>query len=118
MHRLMVRESILHRSPAKEAIWIVPFLRLIDVEANLPTISQLEHGYGFLKSLDQRCRAGHTHVGEQPIEQNRDATKASPEIGLLAGFEVPGRHLNEDDVRGLHFGQEAVTDNLCAQRHD
>src|SRR6266516_3635084 len=104
--------------PAKESVWIVPFLRWIEVEAVQPTLLRFGDIDRTIEALQQKCGAGDSHVGKQSIEQNRDVTKGSPEIGLWTALELPGCHLDKDDVRGLHFGKDAVADDLCSQRHE
>src|SRR5437667_693706 len=110
--------AIVHQSPTKEAVRIIPFLSLIEVETSLPAIRRFINRYRFVKSLNQRRHAGHTHVGQQPIDQNRNAAKGSPEVRLSTALELPGRHLDKDDVRGLQFGKDAVTEDLCSRRHE
>src|SRR5439155_9367883 len=105
--------------PTTEAVRIIPLLRLIEVEALEPTLLRFCDLERTIEALQQRYRAGDSHVGEQPIDQNRDATKGSPQIGLLTARKLPRRHLDKDNVRSLRFGKDAVSDDLrsrCYQR--
>src|SRR5438046_1308254 len=72
-----------------------------------------------MEAVQQGRRAGDSHIGEQPIEQKRHVTKSSPQIGVWTVRELPGRHLDKDNVRSLRFGKDAVSDDLrsrCYQR--
>src|SRR2546421_12947676 len=100
--------------PTKKAVGIIPFLRLIEVEAVEPTLLRSCDLERTIEALQQRCRAGDSHVATQPIDQNGAATKGSPQIGLSTARKLPRRHLDEDDVRSRHFGQDAVTDDICS----
>src|SRR2546429_4281606 len=103
--------------PTKEAVGIIPFLRLIEVEAVEPTLLRFRDLERTIEALQQRCRAGDSHVGEQPIDQNRDATKGSLQIGVLTARKLPGRHLDKDNVGRLRFGMDAVSDDLRSRCH-
>src|SRR2546429_296273 len=75
--------------PTKEAVGIVPFLRLIEVEAVEPTLLRSCDLERTIEALQQRCRAGDSHVAKQPIDQNGAATKGSPQIGLSTARKLP-----------------------------
>src|SRR5437867_1268550 len=72
-----------------------------------------------IEALQQRRRAGDSHVGKKPIDKNGAVTKGSPQIRLLTARKLPRRHLDEYVVRSLHFRHDAVSDDLrsrCYQR--
>src|SRR5712664_58779 len=57
-------------SPPKEPVWIVPFLRLIEIKAVQPSLFRFRAVKRLVKAVKQRCRTGGAHVAQQARYEN------------------------------------------------
>ena len=96
------------RSPAKEAIGIVPFLGLIEIEALKPALFRFGGVERCVESREDGGTAGDAQVGKQPCQDERGAAIRALEIGLLCRVEFPGNDLAEDGVGVVSNGEHTI----------
>src|SRR4051794_24731428 len=68
-------------SPAEEPIWVVPFLRLVEIEPVLPATLGPD---GNMKSVQDRRARLNPHVGQQPRHEERGAAKSPLDVRPIA----------------------------------
>src|SRR6516225_4813979 len=102
------------RLPAEEAVWVVPFFGLIEVQAFVPAAFGFSCIHGGSKAGNDRCESGDAHIGQQAREQKRRSAKGLFEIRLPAAVELPRSKLAEDDVPVFGCRENAVPVDGCA----
>src|ERR1043166_2711982 len=90
-------------SPTEEAVRIIPLFGLIEVEARQPSLLRFSAFDGGVEALQNRCRAAHPLVGQQPRHRKRSPAERPLQIALFVRVELPRNELAENDVRVSGF---------------
>lgn len=97
-------------SPSEESVWVIPFLRLVEIEAVQPAFFRFCGIHWLRKAVQERRRTGDSHVCQQARNEEGYAPVGPPDVGLRAG-ELPWRKLAEHNIRVFGPGQDAIADD-------
>src|SRR5437764_9032112 len=85
--------------PPEETIGIVPFFRVVEIQAALPPRRRSSLGNGTVNTLQNRRRAAHAEVRQDARQQKGRSAVGALDIRLRPRVDLPRYELTKDDLR-------------------